>query len=623
MAVLILDDLNALMHNITLVPDSTNVTTTSDSTNRLTIIGWQQSNNSDNSYGDGIRLIAEHGRAKLGLKFFARGDSAKVISAKTAPFKVTTGQTLIISVDGGANQTITFGSGTITSGAATADQIADTISASLTGAQAINLISDNTNPVQISSDTFGKASTIQVKGGTANTGLGFPTSLSKGSNGVAMGDGQKGLQKGWIVCHDKPNDTTSANRHGHMSFEVTDSQGEMQTRLGIEYDLDNTRITVSSAQFIVNNNPVIVAADPGSPKEYWFASDNSGQPKSRLWLHRVDGTADQDWKLIAVNNEGIPDTLMTGKRLLSSVWMGSSLQFKAGGDISRQIVLVPSASEGNSFTVTGAGISSYMKSDTYQAGARILLRLVYGQTLEHGADSPVAGVSLPFFLKGAINFIVPQEGASIEFHNTGTYWEEVYRTAYDSGLLNCTAGVDIAKGSLVYAHAWDNTNGQPSVKLADHTNINTLAVLGMAAAAYKAGSLVVKVQNNGIVQGLNTSSFTVGTILYAGTAGGFTAVKPANAQPVGVVVQAAVSGAVFVNTAIRPAEKSGVATLSGGTKTVNTPAIKTTDRVRLTVQPGGTYAGNIRVSAIVNLTSFTILSSNNTDTCNIFWEIVS
>lgn len=498
-----LASLNALMHKITLVPDSANIPTASDTTNRLTVVAWQQSNGSENSYGDGIRLIAEHGRTKLGLKFYARGNSAKVVSAKTAPFNVTAGQTLIISVDGGANQTITFNSGSITSGAATADQIADRISAFLNGAQAINLIADNENKIQISSDTFGDDSTIQIKGGTANTGLGFSTSLKHGADGVDLGDGQTGLQKGWIVCHDKPNDLNSANRHGHMSFEVPDSTGEMQTRLGIEYDLDTTRITVSSSQFIVNGNAVIAAADPGSSKEYWFASDNSGQQKSRLWLHRVDGTGDQDWKLIAVKDDGNTDTLMTGKRLLSTIWMASGLQFKKGADVTCQITLNPLTSGGNSFTVKGTGTVSYMKDDTYQEGARVLLRLNAGQVFTHNGNSPSTG-ALPFYLKGAADFVVPQEGGYIELHNTGTYWEEIYRTTFDGGPL-----------------------------------------------------------------------------------------------------------------------KSGVATLSAGKKTVNTSAIKTGDRIRLTVQPGGTYAGNIRVSAIVNQTSFTILSSSNTDTCNVFWEIVN
>lgn len=465
-------NLTAFNYRLTFVPNSTAVAIVAgvDPTNRITITAWSQSSGSGSSYGDGLRLIAEHGRTKLGIKFWARGDSAKVISANTQPFAVTTGQTLTLKVDGGSVQTITFSSG-ITSGAATSDEIANYISSHITGAQAINLVSGNLNPIQISSDSFGILSTIEITGGTANTGLGFPLGINTGIAGTAMGDGQTGIQKAWLVCHDKPNDLTSANRHGHISLEVSDSTGAMQTRLGIEYDLDNTRITISSAQFIVNENAIIVSAGSGSNKEFWFASDNSGQQHSRLWLYRVDGTAAADWRLIAVDDSGVTDTLMIGKRLLSTIWMDSAMQFKQGSSVARQTTLNPLMSGGNTFTITGTGTTNFMRFDSTQTGAYVYLFVATGQIFAHQAASPGA-TALSFDMRDGGNYTVPANGAYLTFYQNGSFWKEVDRIEFSN-----TTGT----GAAVYATS--PTLITPILGVASATSINKVIFTAPATTA--------------------------------------------------------------------------------------------------------------------------------------------
>lgn len=417
--------LNMFPYEVTLIPNSTAVAITPgvDPTNRFTVLSWSQSSGSGQSYGDAYRVIAMQGRTKAGLKFFARGDSGFVSTVSTAPFAVTNGQTLTISIDGGGAQTITF-SGLIVSGAATADEISAQISAVLVGGQAWNQQSGNTDIVRMSSDTFGSASTIQVTGGSANTGLGFPTTINTGIDGTALGDGQTGIQKAWVICHDKPNDLTSNNRHAHISFEVTDSTGAMQTRLGIEYDLDISRITVSSAQFIVNENPIILAGATGSNKELWFSFDNRGQQKSRLGLIRCEATTG-DLKFIVVNDAGVTDTLLILKRTTSTVWMDSMLQFKLGSSVARSTTLNPLVAGGNSFLVTGTGTATYMRVDNFQTGAEILLSIAAGIVLAHNGASPSPGVSVPFFLLGQVNYTVGANGAQMRFWYDGTYWRQL------------------------------------------------------------------------------------------------------------------------------------------------------------------------------------------------------
>ena len=69
---------------------------------------------------------------------------------------------------------------------------------------------------------------------------------------------------------------------------------------------------------------------------------------------------------------------------------------------------------------------------------------------------------------------------------------------------------------------------------------------------------------------------------------------------------------------------SGVATLVGGTATVNNSLISATNNVLITVQSLGTVSSPtpICVTSKVSGTSFTITSSDATDTSTIFWAIV-
>lgn len=66
---------------------------------------------------------------------------------------------------------------------------------------------------------------------------------------------------------------------------------------------------------------------------------------------------------------------------------------------------------------------------------------------------------------------------------------------------------------------------------------------------------------------------------------------------------------------------SGVVTLSSGTAAVSTAAAGLNSVISLTVQEGGAYTGNIRISA-KSPSGFTISSTVNTDTCKVFWQII-
>lgn len=66
---------------------------------------------------------------------------------------------------------------------------------------------------------------------------------------------------------------------------------------------------------------------------------------------------------------------------------------------------------------------------------------------------------------------------------------------------------------------------------------------------------------------------------------------------------------------------AGIATLVAGTVTISNTSILTGDRVTLHRQTAGGTLGHLSISALVNATSFTILSSSVTETSTIYWEI--
>ncbi len=66
----------------------------------------------------------------------------------------------------------------------------------------------------------------------------------------------------------------------------------------------------------------------------------------------------------------------------------------------------------------------------------------------------------------------------------------------------------------------------------------------------------------------------------------------------------------------------GVATLSGGTKTVSTTAIRTGDNILLTRKAIGGTPGNLTYGTITDKTSFVITSSSGADTSDVLWVIL-
>lgn len=128
----------------------------------------------------------------LNVKTVGIGTSAALESGNGGTYDLANNQTLLISVDGGTPQTITFVTGDFVDiDAATADEVVTKINASLTGAVASVT---NTTYVTLTSSTGGSGSKIQVTGGTANTALGFDTTVVTGTAAAVDADGSYGVE---------------------------------------------------------------------------------------------------------------------------------------------------------------------------------------------------------------------------------------------------------------------------------------------------------------------------------------------------------------------------------------------------------------------------------------------
>jgi hypothetical protein len=116
--------------------------------------------------------------------------AAATLLSSAETFALSDGQTLLVKVDGGAVQIVTFVTADFVAvGAATAAEVATRITTDLTGASAV----DFSGQVSLTSDTLGNKSRLEVTGGTANGALGFSTSVVLGA----------GTENEWITENDE------------------------------------------------------------------------------------------------------------------------------------------------------------------------------------------------------------------------------------------------------------------------------------------------------------------------------------------------------------------------------------------------------------------------------------
>ena len=131
------------------------------------------------SSGDTL-VVDVDGNGDLTATFTA--EAAALTAGNTETYALSDGENLTLSVDGGVVQDVAFLTAEFADIAnATALEVAAVINAKATGLQA----SVAGGAVVLTSDTLGTSSSVEVTGGTANGALGFSTTLVAGTGNVA------------------------------------------------------------------------------------------------------------------------------------------------------------------------------------------------------------------------------------------------------------------------------------------------------------------------------------------------------------------------------------------------------------------------------------------------------
>lgn len=209
------------------------------------------------------------------------------------------------------------------------------------------------------------------------------------ANRDALTSGVSWAPWAWVGAHYEANDHLST--HGHISIEVPDTTGALQTRFEIlfadrttgDIGLDKTFIITNQADFVVrcsNNQVLRMAASAGTEKAIEFNNDSFGASASRRWKIRANSTAESgsnvgtDFQLVRYDDAGTAvDSPIEVTRSSGQVLLGTS----SGSGV---IVRRSNASSGapalqvQANTAGGTGVEIQTQSNT----SRILQALVSG-----------------------------------------------------------------------------------------------------------------------------------------------------------------------------------------------------------------------------------------------------
>lgn len=153
-------------------------------------------------------------------------------SSTTGTFALADLQTLLVSINGGAVQTIQFLTAEFAAiGAATSAEVAASINGKLIGGQA----SVAAGKVRIKPDRRGTGASINVSGGTANAALGFTTGALAGTGDVANIDAVTSAEFKTVVEADVAG-TTVTNEAGYQRI-TSNTTGVLSS---IQVDLTST-----------------------------------------------------------------------------------------------------------------------------------------------------------------------------------------------------------------------------------------------------------------------------------------------------------------------------------------------------------------------------------------------
>lgn len=105
------------------------------------------------------------------------------------------------------------------------------------------------------------------------------------------------------------------------------------------------------------------------------------------------------------------------------------------------------------------------------------------------------------------------------WYSDGTTWYEVSNSTVEIEVL---ADANLVAGDVVKVTGYNNGQGCPTVNKVASASDVAFGIVDSAIGINTKGYII----NTGLVRDINTNAFTVGTILYPNTSGGFTSTKP-------------------------------------------------------------------------------------------------
>ena len=297
--------------------------------------------------------------------------------------------------------------------------------------------------------------------------------------------------------------------------------------------------------YIEREQPVkVITLEPSGKRGPAGATGPAGPagPNSVTSATTSDGTAELEIASLSVtnlsyslliNNTAEIEMESTG---VSAYYSSSGIDLTAEGvtlGVNAAAVTLINGINESALTATASVYTSFLEGGTAQS-------VISSDSIQIGTEG-VGSVNIYATGNAEFSGDVTVEGTLTADHIHGNLAGSVY--------AHVRAGENLAKGDPVYISGSHGSGSTliPIVSKADASNAAKMPAVGImdAALANNAnGHMVI----TGTITDLNTNAYTVNSVLYVATGGGFTATPPAaNSQPVAIVERANTNnGAVIV-----------------------------------------------------------------------------
>ena len=225
----------------------------------------------------------------------------------TGPFALSNGQTLLVAINGGSVQTIHFATANFANiGAATALEVAAAINGQIIGASATVV----SNKVQITSDSEGLGSSVNVTGGTSNSALTFPTGA--GGTGTGTGDVQNiaAVTVAEVIAAINAAITTTGTASNDTGApRITSATAGSASSVTVGSGSTATAIGFDNASHTGNNAGTLATMTVGGLTDGAYGNDvnvviqasSSGDPTFFNLIVQEDGAIEEVWPNLTMN----------------------------------------------------------------------------------------------------------------------------------------------------------------------------------------------------------------------------------------------------------------------------------------------------------------------------------